>query len=104
MKTIGSRAEVFHETAEKTSGGLMKKDLKKNRHGYIVSVKKSKSAKNKKHNPLLAQGFQQKKNSHTFGPLNNESNKKSKKNNNNLTKKSNKKSLKSKLCDFFKLY
>jgi len=27
MSTIGSRAEVFHGTAEKTSGGLMKKDL-----------------------------------------------------------------------------
>jgi len=27
MSTIGSRAEVFHGTAERTSGGLAKKDL-----------------------------------------------------------------------------
>ena len=27
MSAIGSRAEVFHGTAEKTSGGLTKKDL-----------------------------------------------------------------------------
>ena len=30
MKTVGSRAEVWHGTAKKTSGGLLKKDLKKN--------------------------------------------------------------------------
>ena len=30
-KTIGSRAEVFHGNAKKTSGGLMKKDLIKNK-------------------------------------------------------------------------
>ena len=27
MKTIGSRAEVWHSTAKKTSGGLKKADL-----------------------------------------------------------------------------
>ena len=26
-KTVGSRAEVFHGTAKKTSGGLMKSDV-----------------------------------------------------------------------------
>ena len=35
-KTIGSRAEVFHGNAKKTSGGLMKKDLVKNKMGYIL--------------------------------------------------------------------
>tara|TARA_B100001093_G_C26318279_1_gene796551 strand:+ start:293 stop:580 length:288 start_codon:yes stop_codon:yes gene_type:complete len=44
-KTIGSRAEVFHGNAKKTSGGLMKKDLVKNKMGYIVSKKKHLSAK-----------------------------------------------------------
>ena len=44
-KTIGSRAEVFHGTAKKTSGGLMNKDLLKNKQGYIVSRKKHLTAK-----------------------------------------------------------
>jgi hypothetical protein len=40
MKTFGSRAEVFHGTAKKTSGGLEKRDLLKNKHGYSFGVKK----------------------------------------------------------------
>jgi hypothetical protein len=39
----GSRAQVMHGTAYKTSGGLTKKALKYNKHGGIVSVKKSNS-------------------------------------------------------------
>ena len=38
---VGSRAQVIHDTAYKTSGGLLKKDLKKNKHGKIVSRAKS---------------------------------------------------------------
>jgi hypothetical protein len=38
---IGSRAQVHHGTAYKTTGGLKKKDLKKNKHGKIVSRAKS---------------------------------------------------------------
>ena len=38
---IGSRAQVFHGTAYKTSGGLTKIGLKKNKHGNIVSRAKS---------------------------------------------------------------
>ena len=38
---IGSRAQVMHGTAYKTSGGLKKVHLKKNKHGNIVSRKKS---------------------------------------------------------------
>jgi len=38
---IGSRAQVHHGTAYKTSGGLKKKDIKKNKHGKIVSRAKS---------------------------------------------------------------
>ncbi len=48
MKTVGSRAEVFHENAKHTSGGLTKKDLIKNKHGEIVSRKKHLSAKKEK--------------------------------------------------------
>jgi hypothetical protein len=39
----GSRAQVMHGTAYKTSGGLTKGGLKYNKHGGIVSVKKSNS-------------------------------------------------------------
>ena len=45
MKATGSRAEVMHDKAEKTTGGLRKKDLKYNKSGRIVSKKKSMSAK-----------------------------------------------------------
>jgi hypothetical protein len=48
MKTVGSRAEVFHENAKHTSGGLTKKDLIKNKHGEIVSRKKHLTAKKEK--------------------------------------------------------
>ena len=36
----GSRAQVWHGTAYKTTGGLIKDDLVKNKHGEIVSKKK----------------------------------------------------------------
>jgi hypothetical protein len=49
--TVGSRAQVFNGTADQTSGGLTKKDLKKNpKTGEIVS--KAKSAGEKK-NPWI---------------------------------------------------
>ena len=48
MKTFGSRAEVFHGTAKKTSGGLEKSALIKNKHGEIVSRKKHMTAKKEK--------------------------------------------------------
>lgn len=47
-KTFGSRAEVFHGNAKKTTGGLMKKDLLRNKHGAIVSKKKFLTAKKEK--------------------------------------------------------
>ena len=47
-RTFGSRAEVFHGTAKKTTGGLTKKDLIKNKHGEIVSRKKQLTAKREK--------------------------------------------------------
>jgi len=39
-QTIGSKAQVWHGTAKKTSGGLTKSDLMKNKHGRIVSRRK----------------------------------------------------------------
>ena len=53
---IGSRAQVAHGTAYKTSGGLTKKDLHFNkRTGRWVSAKKSKAAK--KDNNLEKHGW-----------------------------------------------
>ena len=47
VKAVGSRAEVMHKSAHHTSGGLTAKDLKYNKAGRIVSVRKSKTAKSK---------------------------------------------------------
>ena len=58
-KAIGSRAEVMHGTAHHTSGGLTKGDLKYNKWGRIVSVKKSQKAK--KENRLVKLGFKTQK-------------------------------------------
>ena len=41
LHLIGSRASVMHGTAYKTSGGLLKKHLKYNKHHKIVSRAKS---------------------------------------------------------------
>jgi hypothetical protein len=38
---IGSRRKVWNGTAEKTKGGLTRKDLKQNKYGRIVSIKRS---------------------------------------------------------------
>lgn len=46
MKTVGSRAEVFHGNAKRTSGRLTKDDLMKNKAGRIVSKKKNAAGKN----------------------------------------------------------
>ena len=40
--TVGSKAQVFHGSADKTSGGLEKKHLKQTDEGRIVSKKQSK--------------------------------------------------------------
>ena len=45
---IGSRAQVGHATAYKTSGGLTKSDLFKNKHDRYVSLKKHTTAKKEK--------------------------------------------------------
>ena len=45
---FGSRAQVGHGTAYKTSGGLTKSDLFKNKHDRYVSLKKHNTAKKEK--------------------------------------------------------
>jgi hypothetical protein len=45
MKTVGSRAEVFHGNAKRTSGRLTKDDLMKNAAGRIVSKRKHAAGK-----------------------------------------------------------
>lgn len=45
---IGSRAQVYHGTAYKTSGGLVKDKLMMNKHGRIVSRSKHATAKREK--------------------------------------------------------
>ncbi len=45
---IGSRAQVWHGTAYKTRGELVKKDLIMNKHGRIVSALKHRTAKKEK--------------------------------------------------------
>lgn len=44
----GSRAQVMHGTAYETSGGLKKHHLKMNKHGRVVSISKSSTAKKEK--------------------------------------------------------
>ena len=58
MDDIGSRAQVWHEKAKKTTGGLEKKDLIMV-NGRIKSKKASNSAK--KNNNLLKAGWTHKK-------------------------------------------
>lgn len=59
MQAVGSRAQVMHGTAQHTSGGLTKKDLKMNKWGRIVS--RAKSAKAKKENRLSKMGYKTEK-------------------------------------------
>jgi len=56
---MGTRAQVWHGTAYKTSGGLTKKDLFQNKAGRIVSKHKHASAK--KDNRLVKSGYGTKK-------------------------------------------
>lgn len=60
IKAVGTKAEVYHETAKHTSGGLKKKDLMKTKHGRIVSRKKH-AAGLKAVKRLFALGYKPKK-------------------------------------------
>jgi hypothetical protein len=57
--TIGTRAQVWHGNAKKTSGGLTKSALMMNKHGRIVSRKKHETAKREKR--LVKAGYLTKK-------------------------------------------
>ena len=59
MLAEGSRRQVYNGTAKRTSGGLTKKDLVKNKFDRIVSAKKSRTAK--KDNRLVKHGYGSKK-------------------------------------------
>jgi hypothetical protein len=54
-RLMGSRAEVWHGTAYKTSGELCKHHLMQNKHGRIVSKAKHETAKKEKR--LLKAGY-----------------------------------------------
>ena len=56
---VGSRAQVMHGNAKKTSGGLTKSQLKYNKQGKIVSKKASSAAK--RNNNLVKSGWVTKK-------------------------------------------
>jgi hypothetical protein len=58
-RLVGSRAQVWHQTAYKTSGGLTRFDLVMNKHGRVVSVKKHNTAKREKR--LVKHGYTAKK-------------------------------------------
>jgi hypothetical protein len=64
----GSRAQVWHGTAYKTSGGLTKNDLMKNKSGRIVSKSKHTTAKREKR--LLKHGYGTRKGKFGFVKLN----------------------------------
>jgi hypothetical protein len=66
-QTIGTRAQVWHGTAKKTSGGLTKSDLMKNKAGRIVSKAKHNTAK--KEMRLVKYGYGTKKGEFGFVKL-----------------------------------
>jgi hypothetical protein len=71
---IGSRAQVWHGTAHKTSGGLTKKDLMQNKAGRIVSRAKHSTAK--KEMRLVKAGYGTKKGKFGFVKMSNGKSKK----------------------------
>jgi hypothetical protein len=60
VPAIGSKAQVFHGSAKHTSGGLVKTDLVKNKHGRIVSRRKQ-AAGRKALKYLTRKGYKAKK-------------------------------------------
>jgi hypothetical protein len=74
-RRVGTRAQVMHNTAHHTPGGLTKSDLKYNKWGRIVS--KAKSAKAKRENRLVKLGFKTQKGK--FGIVKSKKTRKSKK-------------------------
>ena len=67
-KLEGSRAQVWHGTALKTSGGLKKVDLHMNKHGRVVSKKKFETSRKEKR--LVKAGYGTKKGKFGYVRLN----------------------------------
>lgn len=65
---IGSRAQVYHGTAYKTAGDLIKSDILMNKHGRIVSSKKHNTAKKEKR--LVKAGYLTRKGKFGFVKMN----------------------------------
>lgn len=74
---VGSRAQVWHGTSYKTSGGLKKSDLMMNKAGRIVSKAKHNTAKKDKR--LLKAGYGTKKGQFGFVRIGSSSKRRSKK-------------------------
>ena len=74
IHTFGTRAQVWHGTSKKTSGGLIKSDLMMNKSGRIVSKSKHFSAK--KEQRLLKHGYRTKKGKFGFIKVGSKKNKK----------------------------
>ncbi len=72
---VGSRAKVWHKTAYKTPGGLVRDNLLMNKSGRIVSKKKHTTAKKEKR--LVAHGYLTKRG--VFGAFKKDTTKKTKK-------------------------
>jgi len=68
---VGTRAQVWHGTSFKTTGGLKKSDLLQNKNGRIVSRAKHATAKKEKR--LVKAGYGTKKGKFGFVLLNNAS-------------------------------
>ena len=60
MMTVGSKAQVFHGSAQRTAGGLTRKDLVMNKRGRIVSRKQMAAGK-KAFSRLVKAGYKPKK-------------------------------------------
>lgn len=60
IPAVGTKAQVWHETAKHTSGGLTKSDLMKTKKGRIVSRKKHAAGKKALKN-LVKAGYKAKK-------------------------------------------
>ena len=58
--SVGSKAQVFHGTAQHTAGGLTRTDLMKNKRGKIVSRKQAAAGK-KAFTRLAKAGYKPKK-------------------------------------------
>jgi hypothetical protein len=67
QQLFGSRAQVMHGTAYKTTGELTREALIQNKHGRIVSRSKYNTGKNKNRNNLLLNGYTARKGH--FGPV-----------------------------------